>query len=342
MEEAIAAVKFEADFDVLDHGKVVYIDHMGSDQAIVDAARTSYGEGTKKVQEDPGLLRYLLRHKHTSPFEMCEIKLFLKMPIFVARQWIRHRTASLNEYSMRYSNPMDEFYAPDQDVIQAQSKNNKQGREGVVSEETASTFRKLSVHTAQSAMAEYNMFNEQGVARELNRINLPLSTYTQFVWKIDLHNLMHFLKLRLDPHAQYEIRVYAEAISAIVKFLYPITWAAFEEYILGAVTLGKTEQAVLKSLFVGNAGLFAKVRIDEIIERDHPQFSKRERDEFLSKIEKLVGVSYVADHASSSLQTVSVPVGLRGVANAAADTLDAGRSAAGRGHQGLEDQTPSE
>jgi len=221
--------------DCLDKGFVRLIDVMGDDAAIVQAARVSYGSGTKKVLEDRGLIRYLLRHAHTTPFEMVEFKFHVKLPIFVARQWIRHRTANVNEYSGRYSEMKDEFYTPNPNDIRPQSVLNKQGRSEEtlpdgIAEQAANAFKAGQ----DEAYAQYQEFLEQGIAREIARINLPVSNYTEWYWKIDLHNLFHFLRLRIDSHAQYEIRVFAEAIAELVKPFVPHAWEAFEDYVLNA------------------------------------------------------------------------------------------------------------
>ena len=235
--------------DCLDKGFVRLIDVMGDDAAIVQAARVSYGSGTKKVLEDRGLIRYLLRHAHTTPFEMVEFKFHVKLPIFVARQWIRHRTANVNEYSGRYSEMKDEFYTPNPNDIRPQSVLNKQGR----SEETLPDG--MAEHAANAfkagqdeAYAQYQEFLEQGIAREIARINLPVSNYTEWYWKIDLHNLFHFLRLRIDSHAQYEIRVFAEAIAELVKPFVPHAWEAFEDYVLNAHRMTAPELKVMKHL----------------------------------------------------------------------------------------------
>ena len=235
--------------DCLDKGFVRLIDVMGDDAAIVQAARVSYGSGTKKVHEDRGLIRYLLRHAHTTPFEMVEFKFHVKLPIFVARQWIRHRTANVNEYSGRYSEMKDEFYTPHPQDIRPQSVSNKQGR----SDETLSDG--MAEHAAgafksgqDEAYAQYQEFLEQGIAREIARINLPVSNYTEWYWKIDLHNLFHFLRLRIDAHAQYEIRVFAEAIAELVKPFVPHAWEAFEDYVLNAHRMTAPELKVMKHL----------------------------------------------------------------------------------------------
>jgi thymidylate synthase (FAD) len=252
--EALEARLHEA-VPVLDHGFVRVIDYMGDDAAIVQAARVSYGRGTKSVQDDAGLIRYLMRHWHSTPFEMCEIKLHVKLPVFVARQWIRHRTANVNEYSARYSILDREFYIPAPEHLAAQSKVNNQGRGAVLEGEEAARvlawLREDSARAYDHYEAMLSQDGQQGLARELARMNLPMNVYTQWYWKIDLHNLFHFLRLRADAHAQYEIRVYAEAIGAIVRDWVPLAWAAFEEYRLGAVSVSAKGVAVLKRRLAG-------------------------------------------------------------------------------------------
>ena len=241
------------EYKCLNYGFVRLVDMMGDDTAIVQAARTSYGKGTKSVNEDRNLIRYLMRNKHTSPFEMVEFKFHIKLPIFVARQWIRHRTANVNEYSGRYSEMPDEFYIPSSDNIKKQSINNKQARanEGFDNQYTSEIIQKIS-DTQNNVFQEYREFLDSGMAREIARINLPLSIYTEWYWKIDLHNLLHFLKLRLDKHSQYEIRVYAEIIADILKQCVPFTWEAFEDYILNAVYFSANELKILKNLINPN------------------------------------------------------------------------------------------
>jgi thymidylate synthase (FAD) len=235
--------------DCLDKGFVRLIDVMGDDAAIVQAARVSYGSGTKKVLEDRGLIRYLLRHAHTTPFEMVEFKFHVKLPIFVARQWIRHRTANVNEYSGRYSEMKDEFYTPQPNDIRPQSVLNKQGRsEETLPEGMADQAANAFKAGQDEAYAQYQEFLEQGIAREIARINLPVSNYTEWYWKIDLHNLFHFLRLRIDSHAQYEIRVFAEAIAELVKPFVPHAWEAFEDYVLNAHRMTAPELKVMKHL----------------------------------------------------------------------------------------------
>ncbi len=248
---------------VLDHGLVRVIDYMGDDAAIVQAARVSYGKGTKKVSDDAGLIKYLLRHRHTTPFEMCEIKFHIKLPIFIARQWIRHRTANVNEYSARYSMLDREFYIPAEDQLAAQASNNRQGRGDLLSGEEAARVLDLLKSDAEKTYDHYvEMLNEDeegniidknrdGLARELARMNLTLNAYTQWYWKIDLHNLLHFLLLRADSHAQYEIRVYAEAILETVKRWVPTAHDAFMEYRVGGVGLSAKALEVVKKLIAG-------------------------------------------------------------------------------------------
>lgn len=241
--------------EVLDHGFIRVIDYMGDDAAIVQAARVSYGAGTKHVSNDEGLIRYLMRHWHSTPFEMCEIKLHVKLPVFVARQWIRHRTANVNEYSARYSILDREFYIPAPDQLAAQSTVNNQGRGAVLEGAEAARVLEVLKRDAGQAFDSYESMlsqdGQQGLARELARMNLPMNTYTQWYWKTDLHNLFHFLRLRADAHAQYEIRVYAEAIAACVKDWVPLAFAAFEDYRMGGVTLSAKAVEVLKRRLAG-------------------------------------------------------------------------------------------
>jgi thymidylate synthase (FAD) len=248
---------------VLDHGFIRVIDYMGDDAAVVQAARVSYGAGTKKVREDAGLINYLMRHRHTSPFEMCEIKLHAKMPIFVAREWVRHRVANLNEISGRYSILDNEFYVPAPEQLGTQSRNNRQGRGETVTGEESARVLEILREDARRAYSHYEeMLNENiagetidpakaGLARELARMNLSVNFYTQWYWKIDLHNLLHFLNLRTDPRAQYEIRVYAEEILNVVKQWVPLTYAAFMDYRMGAHELSAKGLAVVRRLLRG-------------------------------------------------------------------------------------------
>ena len=242
---------------VLDHGFVRVIDYMGDDAAICQAARVSYGKGTKSVQNDEGLIRYLMRHWHSTPFEMCEIKLHVKLPVFVARQWIRHRTANVNEYSARYSILDREFYIPAPEQLAAQSVINNQGRGETLSAEEAARVLEYLKGDAARCYDHYEEMigqeGQQGLARELARMNLPANIYTQWYWKVDLHNLFHFLRLRADPHAQYEIRVYAEEMCRLVKDWVPLAYGAFEDYRMGGATLSAKALAVLKRRLAGEA-----------------------------------------------------------------------------------------
>ena len=261
---ALEEILFEP-ISVLDHGFVRVIDYMGDDAAVVQAARVSYGKGTRKARDDAGLINYLMRHRHTTPFEMCEIKYHVKLPVFVARQWIRHRTANVNEYSARYSILDKEYYVPAPDQLGAQSRANRQGRGEVLEGEEAERVLALLRDDAERCHAHYaEMLNEnedgetmdanrQGLARELARMNLTLNTYTQWYWKIDLHNLMHFLSLRADPHAQYEIRVYAEAMLGTLERWMPITCEAFVNHQLGGVRLSSGALALVKRMLAGEA-----------------------------------------------------------------------------------------
>jgi thymidylate synthase (FAD) len=276
---ALEAMLFEP-IPVLDHGFVRVIDYMGDDAAIVQAARVSYGRGTRRVSEDAGLIRYLMRHRHSTPFEMCEIKFHVKLPIFVARQWIRHRMASVNEYSARYSVLDREFYIPAPEHLAAQSTSNRQGRGAVLGGAEAEAVLALLTGDAARNYDHYlEMLNEDetgavrdpargGLARELARMNLTLNAYTQWYWKSDLHNLFNFLALRADAHAQFEIRAYADAMLGVVAAWVPAAFAAFEDYRLGAVTL--------------SAGMLAAVRrmlAREPFEQAAAGMSKREREE---------------------------------------------------------------
>jgi len=242
-------------YPVLDHGFVRVIDYMGDDAAICQAARVSYGKGTKSVSNDEGLIRYLMRHWHSTPFEMCEIKLHVKLPVFVARQWIRHRTANVNEYSARYSILDREFYIPAPEHVAAQSTVNNQGRGELL--EGAEAARVLEILKADSARAYDNYEamisddGQQGLARELARMNLPANIYTQWYWKVDLHNLFHFLRLRADAHAQYEIRVYAEEICKLVADWVPFAYRAFEDYRMGGATLSATALDCIRRMVKG-------------------------------------------------------------------------------------------
>lgn len=235
---------------ILDHGFVQPIDYMGNDLDIVQAARVSYGQSNKGVSEDKALLRYLLRHRHTTPFEMCEVKFRCKMPIFVARQWIRHRTANVNEMSMRYTNAPDEFYVPRIENVSLQSTSNKQGRQA--EPVSRAVYDEVAALLMESSTVDYARYEriakELGVARELARTILPVSLYTQWIWKIDLHNLMHFLTLRLDSHAQYEIRVFAQAMADFVAAWVPWAWQAFIDYRMEALTFSRQEATAIGAI----------------------------------------------------------------------------------------------
>lgn len=272
--------------EVLDHGFIRVVDYMGTDASIVQAARVSYGAGTKQTTDDKALINYLMRNDHTSPFEMCEIKLHVKLPIFVARQWIRHRTASVNEYSARYSILKNEFYLPKEENICEQSTFNKQGRGDSIDSNFAG--RVIDMLKAESMQAYHNYQNmlniddennvidqnRPKIAREIARINLPLSMYTEWYWKIDLHNLLHFLRLRMNPHAQYEIREYANVIAEIVKSWVPFTYEAFMKYKINNMTLTNSSVNILKKIIKG-----------EDVKFEDYDLSKGEWNELMKKFE---------------------------------------------------------
>ena len=274
-------VLYEA-IPILDHGFIRVIDYMGDDTSIVQAARVSYGKGTKKVSTDSGLIKYLMRHWHSTPFEMCEIKYHVKLPIFIARQWIRHRTANVNEYSARYSILDKEFYLPAPQNLAAQSQSNRQGRGDVLEGENAKKVLDLLKGDAEQTYNNYEMMlnerydgstideNGVGLARELARMNLTLNTYTQWYWKTDLLNLMNFLRLRADHHAQYEIRAYADAMLETVKKWVPITYEAFMDYRVGGTEVSSKGKEIIKKLIQGQA-----INIDE------SGLSKREWNELM-------------------------------------------------------------
>ena len=270
----------DKEYRCLNAGFVRLVDYMGGDESIVQSARVSYGKGTKTVHEDRGLIRYLLRHMHTTPFEMVELKFHCKLPIFVARQWIRHRTANVNEYSGRYSVMKDEFYVPDDAAIHYQSRRNKQGRgREDVPPELRQKVLDVLVTSQRQTYDEYAQMLESDIARELARINLPLSLYTEWYWKIDLHNLFHFLRLRMDPQAQYEIRVYGEAMAEITRKVVPIAWEAFEDYVLKGETFSRLELHVIAERFDS-----------ECITKEYLEskgMKGREADEFLEKLHHL-------------------------------------------------------
>ncbi|WP_299282651.1 FAD-dependent thymidylate synthase [uncultured Tateyamaria sp.] len=263
---------------VLDHGFVRVIDYMGDDSAICQAARVSYGKGTKSVQNDEGLIRYLMRHWHSTPFEMCEIKLHVKLPVFVARQWIRHRTANVNEYSARYSILDREFYIPEPDALAAQSVINNQGRGDTLQGAEAARVLEILKSDSNRAYDHYEAMisdeGQSGLARELARMNLPANIYTQWYWKVDLHNLFHFLRLRADAHAQYEIRVYADAICEMVKDWVPAAYAAFEDYRMTGAQLSGKGVDCLRRMLKG-----------EKVTQETSGMSKGEWREFMSVID---------------------------------------------------------
>ncbi len=249
---AAAEEILDKEFPVLDHGFVRLVDYLGSDERIVQSARVSYGSGTKTYRQDKGLITYLLRNDHTSPFEQVNFTFHVKMPIFVARQWIRHRTGRVNEISGRYSVMSDECYQPDPAHINFQSEDNKQGRvDEPVDPAIAKQVLDLLAEDQKKTYENYQKLLDLGIARELSRIDLPLSLYTEWYWQMDLHNLLHFLQLRLDPHAQYEIRVYAETVLEMVRKVCPIATEAFEEYKVGGVNFSKTEMNALKGMING-------------------------------------------------------------------------------------------
>ena len=271
---------------ILDHGFIRVVDYMGDDTSIVQAARVSYGKGTKKVSTDSGLIKYLMRHWHSTPFEMCEIKYHIKLPIFIARQWIRHRTANVNEYSARYSILDKEFYLPDSEHLAAQSQINRQGRGDVLKGDQAKKVLDLLKNDAEQTYKNYEeMLNERydgtvinegktGLARELARMNLTLNTYTQWYWKTDLLNLMNFLRLRADHHAQYEIRTYADAMLDTVKKWVPITYEAFMDYRVGGTEISSKGKIVIQKMIGGE-----KISIEE------SGLSKREWNELMKTFE---------------------------------------------------------
>lgn len=278
---------------VLDHGFVRVVDYMGNDRDIPGAARISYGTGTKTVQDDQGLINYLMRHWHTTPFEMCEIKLHVKLPVFVARQWIRHRTASVNEYSARYSILDKEFYFPQPEHMAHQSKVNNQGRGELLNQEQSQeVLLWMKRHAEQTYDQGYmSLIDDYDLARELARMNLPMNIYTQWYWKTNLHNLFRFLRLRNDPHAQYEIRAYAEVIENIVAEWVPMAYAAFVQYQKNAVSFSAKELGGL-ALLIDNpmsqamVQALSNVPVDELAKHDL-QFSKGEWKEFLEKLTHL-------------------------------------------------------
>jgi len=275
-------------FDVLDNGFVRVVDYMGNDASIVQAARVSYGSGTKKISEDRGLIRYLMRHRHTTPFEMCEIKLHVRVPMDCWRQWIRHRTASVNEYSTRYSFAIGSAYATEVCQWRFQNKDNKQGSGDYLDARVGTILSEQEKKLLEEAGSVYKYRIEQGVAREQARKDLPLSTYTEAYWKIDLHNLLHFLRLRMDSHAQCEIRAYANVIGKIVQKWCPLAWEAFEDYSLNSITLSSLESRIINSLAVGDIdGVYSIAIGAKLIDPDHKPRKNRERVEIEEKLEAL-------------------------------------------------------
>lgn len=259
----------DKEFPVLDHGFVRLVDYLGSDQRIVQSARVSYGEGTKTYRQDKGLINYLLRNDHTSPFEQVVFTFHVKMPIFVARQWTRHRTARMNEISGRYSVMKDEVYIPSDENIAFQSEDNKQGRANEpVSAETANEVKAIMKEDAERAFRNYHRMIDMGIAREISRIDLPLSMYTEFYWQIDLHNLFHFLKLRLDGHAQYEIRQYGLVMLEIIRKVCPMATEAFENHKLNGRSFSGHEMEAIRAMLEG---------------KECP-LEKREKEIFLEKL----------------------------------------------------------
>ena len=281
----LEAILYEA-IPVLDHGFIRVVDYMGDDSSIVQAARVSYGKGTKKVSTDAGLIKYLMRHWHSTPFEMCEIKYHVKLPIFIARQWIRHRTANVNEYSARYSILDKEFYLPAPENLATQSQNNRQGRGDVLEGEQAKQVLEILKKDAEQTYNNYELMlnerydgsiidkNQTGLARELARMNLTLNTYTQWYWKTDLLNLMNFLRLRADDHAQYEIRAYADTMLDTLKKWVPITYEAFMDYRVGGTEVSAKGKAVLQKLIKG-----------ESVSMEKSGLSKREWNELMIAFE---------------------------------------------------------
>lgn len=281
----------ETPIQCLDKGFIRLVDIMGDDSSVVQAARVSYGKGTKKISEDRGLIRYLMSHKHTSPFEMVEFKFHVRVPMDCWRQWIRHRTANVNEYSTRYSLAIDEEQETNPEKWRLQSPDNKQGSSGFLNAELGNKFSEEEKKFHEIARNLYQERINAGIAKEQARKDLPLSTYTESYWKIDLHNLLHFLKLRLDPHAQYEIRTYAEAIAQIVKDLCPLSYEAFEDYVLEAISFSKQEIEWIADHI--STYFSSKAYISQDYISKHTPFEKeigtkvmRETDDFIKKLKK--------------------------------------------------------
>jgi len=287
-------VKDDGNYKVVHNaGFVGLVDTMGSDSAITQAARVSYGTGTKKVSDDRNLIRYLMRHRHTTPFEMCEVKFHIRLPIFIMRQWIRHRTASVNEYSARYSIMEDEFYIPEHDYLQFQSRDNKQGRcRPWMAEGMEDGFDYREKELIRNGMDDINTFSYKeyeklldiNLTRELSRIVLPVSNYTEFYWKINLHNLFHFLHLRTDSHAQQEIQDYANAVLELAKPKFPVAFEAWENYVKGSVTFSQTEMKILKSHIATGLSAYLKSKDEERRNPLENELSNREWNEFTEKL----------------------------------------------------------
>jgi len=291
--------RFQEPIPVLDHGYIMLVDVMGDDDSVVQAARVSYAKGTKKTNDDRSLLRYLMRSRHTSPFEQARIKLEVKLPIFVERQWVRHRMASLNEVSARYSVLPEEFYIPDSEVVRAQSTSNKQGRDGHLPEDDVVAYQTELRRSCSEAYRAYERALESGVARELARCVLPVNIYTAKVWSSDLHNLFHFLSLRMDPHAQLEIRSYANAIAEVVKEWVPWCWEAFEDYRLNGMYLTRFEVEGLRSVLQVLAEQVPDWSFDRVVEEvlrgsglplpKEGKKASREVTELQAKVSRLLG-----------------------------------------------------
>lgn len=273
----------------LNHGFVRLVDYNGGDSRIVQSARVSYGEGTKTVREDVALINYLVKNRHTSPLEQVNLTFHCKMPIFVARQWVRHRTAKLNEISGRYSVMKDEFYVPDPAQICYQATDNKQGRQGQMTDEECATVVGMMTKEQEEQYARYTELVDMGMARELARVDLPLSLYTEWYWQIDLHNLFHFLSLRLDAHAQYEIRVYAEAMAKCAEAVAPMAYQAFERHILNAVTFSQDELVILRHILLGYPPAEVQADIDAYL-------TKRDAAVFRAKLDKVRAQEVILNH----------------------------------------------
>jgi thymidylate synthase (FAD) len=273
---------------VLTHGFVALVDYMGNDASIVQAARVSYGQGTKSVRDDRGLIRYLMRHRHTTPFEMVEFKFLVRLPIFVARQWVRHRTASLNEASYRYSIAPDEYEVPPPEEVRRQSTRNRQGRGEALPADVVDRFRSDLDSVSKEAYAAYSRALDAGVARETARLLLPVAYYTQWYWKINLHNLFHFLSLRLDAHSQEEIRLYAAEIAKLAQVICPVAFEAFEEFQVDGIPLGRRERTAMRALLEGKSPPEACALAGLPLTRDDGEpMSTGEGAEFLDKLERI-------------------------------------------------------